>query len=97
MNPEQITGIIRQFLPFVSGIAMALGLTWFDGVAASVLAALGPVGALVSLIWSLVNKTNANLVKTASVVPGVRSITLDNTVAGRTLAQVTPSNVNVEV
>lgn len=95
MNPEQITGLIRQFLPFVSGIATALGLTWFDGVASAVMATIGPVGALISVVWSLVNKKEANIVTMAAVVPGVRSIALEATPEGRVLATATPPNVAV--
>ncbi len=95
MNPEQLVGTIRQFLPFVSGIAAALGWTWFDGVAGAILATIGPVGGLVSLVWSLVSKKQANIVTAAAAVPGVQSIVLAPTAAGRALEQATPSNVNV--
>lgn len=97
MNPEQVTGMIRQFLPFVSGIATALGLTWFDGVASAVLATIGPVGALASLVWSLVNKKQGNIVAMAAAVPSVKAIEMSNTAEGRAIAApgVTPDNVTV--
>ena len=95
MNPDQIIGTIRQFLPFVGGIATALGWTWFDGVASATLAVLGPAMTLGSLVWSLISKTHANIVSSAAAVPGVSSITLTDTNAGRALASATPSNVNV--
>ncbi len=95
MNPDQIAGTIRQFLPFVSGIATALGLTWFDGVAAAVLNVLGPATALISLVWSLVSKTHASTLTSAAAIPGVSNIVLADTVAGRALAPLTPPNVAV--
>lgn len=97
MNPEQVMGMIRQFLPFVSGIATALGLTWFDGVVAAILSTVGPVGALISLVWSLVNKKEASILALAAVVPGVKQIEMKDTPEGRALAApgVTPDNVIV--
>lgn len=97
MNTEQIIGLIRQFLPFASGIAAALGWTWFDGVAAAILQVIGPLGALISLVWSLVSKTNANIVTSAAKVPGVATITLQPNAAGAALApnSVTPPNVTL--
>jgi hypothetical protein len=98
VNSEQVIGIIRQFLPFVGGIMTFLG--WlqpgqFDALSSALLLAIGPTMALGSLVWSLISKTDANLVKSASVVPGVRSIDLKDNPAGRALAPVTPGNVNV--
>ena len=96
MNPDQIAGTIRQFLPFVSGIATALGLTWFDGLAAAILNVLGPAMALGSLVWSLVSKTHANTLTSAAAIPGVAGIVLTDTNAGRALAANTPANVAVK-
>jgi hypothetical protein len=96
MNPDQVVGTIRQFLPFVGGIATALGLTWFDGLASAVLATIGPVMTLVSLIWSLISKTHANTLTSAAAIPGVAGIVLTDTNAGRTLAANTPANVAVK-
>lgn len=97
MNPDQVVGTIRQFLPFVSGIALALGLTWFDGVASAVLNVIGPVTALVSLVWSLIDKTKASTIAKVATMSGVKSIALEDNNAGRALAPVTPLNVNVAV
>lgn len=96
MNTEQIIGMIRQFLPFIAGVATILG--WnksgqFDALGAAVVAAIGPLMALGSLVWSMVSKTNANLVATAASVPGVSTITLTPNAAGAALAPVTPPNV----
>ena len=95
MNPDQIAGIIRQFLPFVSGIAVALGLTWFDGVASAVLNVLGPATALISLVWSLASKTPANVLASAAAIPSVKTIVLADTNVGRELAASTPPNVTI--
>lgn len=95
MNPEQLIGTIRQFLPFFSGIAAALGFTWFDGVAGAVLATIGPVGGLISLIWSLVSKKQANILAAAAAIPAVKRIELQPTSEGISLERATPSNVVV--
>ena len=95
MNPEQLVGLIRQFLPYFSGIATALGWTWFDGLAASVLQIIGPAAAIGSLVWSLISKTHANIVSSAAAVPGVANIALNDNAAGRALAPVMPPNVNI--
>ena len=102
MNPEQVMGLIRQFLPFVSGIATALGLTWFDGVAAAVLQVVGPLMGLGSLVWSLVNKKQANILTAAKGLtdengsPLVEHILLAPTVAGRKLEDETPAGVSTK-
>ncbi len=98
MNSEMIVGMIRQFLPFIAGIATILG--WnkagqFDAIGAAVIAAIGPLMALGSLIWSLISKTDAALVTTAANVPGVSTITLSPTPAGTALAANTPANVGI--
>jgi hypothetical protein len=100
MNPEQVVGIIRQFLPFAAGIATILG--WnkageFDALGAAVVSAIGPVMGLASLVWSLVSKTNANIVTSAAKVPGVANIQLQQNEAGLALApnSVTPPNVSL--
>lgn len=103
MNPAQLEGTIRQFLPFFSGIALALGWTWFDGVASAILMALGPVMGLASLIWSLVSKKQANIVAAAAAlrdansVPIVERIALAPTVAGHDVEAATPHLPNVAV
>ena len=96
MNPDQIIGTIRQFLPFVGGIATALGWTWFDGLAAATLAVLGPAMTLGSLVWSLISKTHASTLTSAAAIPGVSNIVLTDTAAGRALAPGTPPNVAVK-
>lgn len=96
MNSDQVVGTIRQFLPFVSGIATALGLTWFDGVASAVLATVGPVGALISLIWSLIDKTKTSTINRVAAMPEVKSVILVDNNAGRATASTTASNVVIE-
>ncbi|HYV34101.1 MAG TPA: hypothetical protein VE988_00265 [Gemmataceae bacterium] len=98
MNPDQVIGVVRQFLPFVGGLVSMFG--WlkageFEALSGAVVAAIGPVMLLGSAVWSVVSKTDANLVKSAAAVPGVRSIDLRDNPEGRALAPVTPNNVNV--
>ncbi len=100
MNAEQIIGMIRQFLPFVAGIATILG--WnkdgkFDTLVSTLLTAIGPIMLAASAIWSYFSKTDGALVSTAAAVPGVSHITLANTPAGEALAPntVTPANVTM--
>lgn len=101
MNSEQVTSMIRQFLPFISGIATALGLTWFDGVASAVLATIGPVMGLVSVIWSLVKNKQANILASAkgltdsSGAPIVEHIQLAPTPTGVQLQNETPAGISV--
>lgn len=97
MNPEMITGTIRQWLPYASGIATALGLTWFDGVASTILSLSGPAGFLISWIWSMSNKTEGNILTMAANVPGVARIEMFDSERGRALAApgVTPPKVQV--
>lgn len=98
MNSEQVIGMIRQFLPFMAGVATILG--WnkngqFDSLVTAILATIGPLMAVGSLVWSMMSKTNAAIVSTAAKAPGVDTIILQNNSTGAALApnSVTPSNV----
>lgn len=95
MNPEQLNGQIRLWLAVFSGIAGALGWTWFDGLAAQIMAAAGPVMALGIAVWSLLSKTKANQISAVAAMPEVKSIDLQPTVAGAVLNRATPANVQV--
>lgn len=104
MSAEQIAGQVRVFLAMFTGVAGILGLTWYGAVSQAVidsigpvLAAVGPVTGLVTIIWSLVSKKPANiLTSAATVLPGIK-IELPPTPEGRALAApgVTPPNVVV--
>lgn len=95
MNPEQVSGQVRLWLAVFSGIAGALGWTWFDGLAAQIAAAAGPLTALGLAIWSLLSKTKANQVATVASMPEVKKIELQPTIAGAALDRATPPNVQV--
>lgn len=96
MNPEQVVGLIRQFLPFAGGIAAALGWSaQFDMASNLILQIAGPAATIASVIWSMWSKTHANIVSAAAVVPGVREIVLQPNAAGQALAPATPPNVNI--
>ncbi len=98
MNTEMVLGMIRQFLPFLAGVATILG--WnkngqFDALSTAILATVGPLMAVGSAIWMLMGKTNAAIVSKAANAPGVDTIILQNNTTGAALApnNVTPSNV----
>jgi len=97
MNQEQVLGLLRQILPVFGGIAVTLGWLTSDQVAAGTATALqiaGPLMIVGSTIWSLFSKTKASLVSTVAAMPEVQGIKLEATVAGRALADATPSNVS---
>lgn len=55
MNADQIMGLLRQFLPIVGGIAVALGWISPDAVAAytaKILSVAGPITILIGIVWS---------------------------------------------
>lgn len=98
MSTEQIMGLIRQILPVLGGIAVSLG--WLTSgqvgdLTATVLQIAGPGLIIISTIWSLLNKTQANLVATVASMPEVKKVELQPTVAGVTLERQTPPNVQV--
>jgi len=103
MNPEQITGQARIFLTFFGGIATALGWTWFGGVSEAflasigpVLSAVGPVMGVAGAIWSVINKTQPNIVRMAAGLVDdknkkiVQQVQLAPTSAGAALERATP-------
>lgn len=98
MSSEQILALVRQMLPVLGGIAVTFG--WLttgqvETATAAILQIAGPLMIVGSSIWTLLKNTKASIVSTAAVTPGVQSIKLEPTVAGRELEQATPANVNV--
>ena len=95
MNPDQIESQVRLWLSVASGIAGALGWTWFDGLAAKIAAFAGPAFALGLAVWSLIANKQANRVASVAAMPEVKKIELQPTSAGAKLEAVTPPNVAV--
>lgn len=105
MNQEQVMGMVRQFLLIAGTLASTLGWVTPDKIAtwsAMVLSLVGPVFMVVSVIWSAVNKTQANLISTAASQTDANGVKLIRSVDLNPLAQgvgalvtATPSNVNV--
>lgn len=96
MNPVQFDKLLRQLLSVGSVIAATLGWTWFDGLAGTILAVIGPAGALISMVWSLASGTNASVVSAAIAIPNVKAIVLDGTVPGTAaINRATPNSVTV--
>lgn len=99
MSQEQVLGLVRQILPVLGGIAVALGWLTTNQVAsltATVLQIAGPAMIIGSTVWSLINKTKANLVSTVANMPEVKSVTLDPTKEGVSdLNLTTPTNVKI--
>lgn len=105
MNQEQIMGLVRQVLLIGGTLATTLGWATPDKVAgwtATILSLVGPVSMVVSVIWSAVNKTQANLISTAALQTDANGIKLVKDVTLNPLAQgvvdvarATPANVNI--
>lgn len=98
MNYEQVTGLIRQILPVVGGVAIAFGWLTKDQVGTlvtNVAAAAGPLMIIGSTIWSLVNKTDKAIVAAANALPQVQGVVTKPTEEGRELAASVPSSTVV--
>lgn len=105
MNQEQVMGMVRQFLLIAGTLATTLGWATPDKIAswsAIVLSLVGPVFMVVSVIWSAVNKTQANLISAAASQTDANGVKLVNDVKLNPLAQgvndlarATPANVNI--
>jgi len=106
MNLQQVIGSIRQVTPFVGGFLAGIGVMQADEFTHGVGLVLDAVGATMlagSWVWSLVDKTKANLISTVATLKGddgkklVQTIEMASTREGAALAHpsVTPSNVVV--
>lgn len=108
MNAQQIEGQVRIFLAMFTGVAGILGLTWYGAVSEAFINTIGPVfgaitpiSALVTIVWSLITKKQANILATAKGLtdergaPIVEHIALAPTAAGVRLQNETPAGVSV--
>lgn len=105
MNQEQIMALVRQVLLIGGTLATTLGWATPDKIAgwtATILSLVGPVFMLGSVVMSLVNKTQANLITAAALqtdpngVPIVKKVEINPLAQGATeIARATPSNVNI--
>lgn len=105
MNQEQVMGMVRQFLLIAGTLATTLGWATPDKVAtwtAMVLSLVGPVFMVASVVWGVINKTQANLISTAASQTDANGVKLVKNVDLNPLAQgagaiaaSTPSNVNI--
>jgi len=101
MTTDQIMGLIRQVLPVIGGIAVALG--WFtpDQVATltqKVLAIAGPGLVFAGVIWSLFANSKAAILTSAGNMPEVKAVVLERGAPDTPSlsGSATPSNVRVE-
>lgn len=105
MNQEQVMGLVRQFLLIAGTLAATLGWATPEKVAswtATILSLVGPIFMVTSVVWSAVNKTQANLITAAAKqtdpngVPIVKAVTINPLAQGAVdIARATPSNVNI--
>ena len=106
MTQDQLMGLIRQLLPVVGGIAVALG--WFTAdqvgkLMQVILQIAGPVSVVLGAIWSLIANGKVSILTSAANMPEVKKIvvaaaesTPEATEAARSLAIATPVNVVLE-
>jgi len=105
MNQEQIMGLVRQVLLIGGTLATTLGWATPDKIAgwtATILSLVGPVFMVASVLWSTINKTQANLITTAAIqtdsngVPLVKKVEINPLAQGALdVARATPPNVNI--
>lgn len=92
MSNDQITGQLRQLLPILGSIAVALGWIAPDKASAivtNILAVVGPLMVLGGIIWTGFANTEKALVQSAAAVPGTVVITTPE------LAKATPEQNNI--
>ena len=99
MNSEQVKSALRTLI--IAGFAWlggyALHAHWITEDALNAFLN-GPVGAafagiIVTGVWGVINKTNANLVASASAVPEVKAVITTATPAGVAMAAAGADNV----
>src|SRR5690242_12007091 len=76
MTQDQIMGLIRQIIPILAGIAIARGYSakdvaqWSD----TALQIAGPALALGGLVWAAIANSKTSIIRSASAMPEVSSI-----------------------
>jgi len=73
-------GLLRQLLPVLGTIAMALGVsaaTW-NAWTNTILTVAGPIMVLASFIWSVLANSKYSIIQSASKMPEVSGITTNN-------------------
>jgi len=105
MTKEQIEGLIRQMMPVIGGIFMALGFMTADKwntVMTVTFELMGPVLIIASTVWSVMSKTRtAILISAAGLMdttgtPLVKKVELNpRALEAAPLAAATPTNVVV--
>lgn len=92
MSHDQITAQLRQILPIVGSMAVALGYISPEkaGVLVSnILAVIGPLMILGGIVWSWFANTEKALVQSAAAIPGTVVVTT------AALAKATPEQNNI--
>lgn len=92
MSNDQITGQLRQILPILGSIAVALG--WISPeksnlLISNILAVIGPIMIIAGIVWTAVANTQKAIMQSAAAVPGTVVITTPD------LAAATPNETNI--
>lgn len=99
MSSEQWLALLRQVLPMLGGMAIALGWLTVNQVSelsAALLGAVGPLTILGSAVWAIYLRKKSEIIKSAAAIPEVKKITLDPaSPETKDLNQATPHNVVV--
>ena len=95
---DQIMGQLRVVIPALGTIVSAIGVSstsvgYWEGI---ILAAVGPISYLITVVWSLIANSRASIIASAAqpVAPGVPPPQIVLPVQEAALAQSLPSNVN---
>lgn len=78
MSNDQIAGQLRQILPILGSMAVALG--WIspekaNAVVTNILAIVGPLMILGGIVWTAFANTEKALVQSAAAIPGTVVVT----------------------
>ena len=99
MTTDQIMALIRQALPLLGGVAIALGWFTADQVSAFtqvILQIAGPGLAFIGVVWSFFANNKTSILTSAANMPEVKEIKLEpHAPETAALSAATPSNVKV--
>lgn len=95
MTADQIMGLLRQILPAIGGLAVALGWLTTDQVShfTSILMQVGgPVLLAASAIWAVIANSKKSIIASATAMPEVDSKKLASAIDDPALKVVAQSN-----
>lgn len=95
MTHDQWMGIIRQILPMIGGLMVALGWMTTDqmnSLVQVIMQIAGPIVTIAGVIWAAIANSKKSILQSAAQMPEVEKIVVND----KPLAESLPANVDTK-